>query len=248
MDFEKISSKTTFGNLIRLPLKLIPPNQPLTIMSGLLKGKKWISNAGRNGCWLGTYEYDNQLIFQQNIKPEQTVFDIGSHAGFFSLLASVLVGEKGKVIAFEPLPRNIFYLKEHLKLNNITNVELIEAAVSKTSGVAFFTDSATGYQGGISEKGTVKVDLVSLDELIFSNKIPVPNFLKIDVEGKEKSVLMGASSILENYHPTILLSIHGRPVYQQCCELLKSLNYKIKILDQYDKPELPKNLDLLAYY
>lgn len=248
MDFAIISSKTAFGKFIRLPLKLIPKNKPFTIMSGLLKGKKWISNAGRNGCWLGTYEYENQLIFQEYIKPQQIVFDIGSHAGFFSLLASVLVEEKGKVIAFEPLPRNIFYFKEHLRLNNITNVELIEAAVSKTSGVTSFSQSNTGYQGGISENGTIEVKLVSIDELILSKKIPIPDFMKIDVEGKEKSVLKGATSLLENHHPTILLSIHGRPVYQQCCQFLESFNYKIKILEQYNKPELPKNLDLLAYY
>jgi FkbM family methyltransferase len=248
MDFEIISSKTTFGKLIRLPLKLIPANQVLPILTGKLIGKKWLVSAGRHGCWLGSYEYENQIIFEKYLKPGQIVFDIGAHAGFLTMLASVLIGESGRVFAFEPLPRNISYLKEHLKLNNLTNVQVIEAAVSKSSGTRFFTQNITGYQGGISQKGNLKVKVVSLDELILNKEIPVPDYIKIDVEGHEKSVLMGAKSTLENYHPTIFLSIHGRSVYQQCHNLLTSLNYKIEILDKYNQDELPKNLDLVAYY
>jgi FkbM family methyltransferase len=247
---EKINLKTIFGKLLRLPFKLIPNNQPLTIMTGLLRGKKWISNAGLNSCWLGTYEYENQKIFQQYLKPEQIVFDIGAHVGFFSLLASILVGEKGKVFAFEPLPRNIFYFKKHLKLNQITNIELIEAAVSKANGVASFSSHGglNGYQALMTERGKIQVKLVSLDELIVNQQIPIPDFIKIDVEAKEEWVLIGASSVLQKYHPTILLSIHGRPLYENCSQLLKSLNYKIKILSRDNKAELPKSLDLLAYY
>ena len=248
MDFENISSKTTLGKLIRLPLKLIPQNRILPILTGKLKGKKWLVRAGRHGCWLGTYEHENQIVFEKYIKPGQIIFDIGAHAGFYTLLASVLVGESGQVFAFEPLPKNISYLKGHIELNNLTNVKVIESAVSKFSGITSFTESSTGYQGSISQKGNLEVKVVSLDQLFLNNEIPVPNHIKIDVEGHEKSVLIGAKSILENYHPTIFLSIHGRPVYQQCCNLLKSLNYKIKILDKYNKSELPKNLDLVAYY
>jgi len=251
IDLEKISRKSLIGKLLRFPLNLISPEMKMTILSGKLRGKKWIAGAGRNGCWLGTYEYENQVIFEQQLTRGNIVFDIGAHAGFFTLLASVLVGESGKVFAFEPSPRNLVYLKEHLKLNKINNVTIIEAAVSKFSGKSCFNLDQTGYQGGISVEGNFEVETVSLDELIANGKIPVPNYLKIDVEGHEKSVLLGAKSLLANHHPTIFLSIHGRPVFQQCSTLLTSLDYRLEIVGQNrenSEGELPKNLDLIAGY
>ena len=59
------------------------------------------------------------------------VFDIGANTGFYTLLASVLVGPQGRVFAFEPVPLNLRYLNEHLRLNNIKNVSVIDAAVAE---------------------------------------------------------------------------------------------------------------------
>ena len=248
MDFEQIHRDTTMGKLLRFPLKAIPTQMTIPILRGKLRGKKWIVGSGRHGCWLGTYEYNNQLIFEEWIKPGNVVFDIGAHVGFFTLLASSLVGSRGKVFAFEPLPRNLTYLREHLQLNQVKNVEVIEAAVSQLCGQTLLDQSVSGYQTQVSEAGTLLVTKVCLDELVESNQVPVPDYIKIDVEGHEKFVLKGAQSFLSQHHPTIFLSIHGRPVYQQCRQLLESLDYKIKVLAQEVNGQLPKNLDLIAYY
>jgi len=247
MDFDKISSKTFWGKFLRFPLTFIPPETVMPILRGKLKGKRWIVGSGTHGCWLGTYEYDKQHIFEASVKPGSIIFDIGAHAGFYTLLASVLVGANGKVFAFEPLPRNLFYLKEHLRLNNITNVTVIEAAVSNFSGLTSFEESSTGYQGGITSQGKLQVNAVNLDELIARGEIPIPDYIKIDVEGHEKSVLVGAKSMLANAHPTIFLAIHGRPVLQQCRQLLESLGYKLKALDGNNLAQLPKNTEIIAY-
>lgn len=58
------------------------------------------------------------------------VYDIGANAGFYTLLSSVLTGSNGKVFAFEPVQQNIFYIKNHLGLNKITNTVVVEKAVS----------------------------------------------------------------------------------------------------------------------
>uniref|UniRef100_A0ACD5GZU7 FkbM family methyltransferase n=1 Tax=Desertifilum tharense IPPAS B-1220 TaxID=1781255 RepID=A0ACD5GZU7_9CYAN len=137
MDFEKISPQSFVGKLLRLPLKLIPANAQMPILSGKLRGKKWIVGAGRHGSWLGTYEAQTQHLFIQALNPGMTVFDIGAQAGFYTLLASHLVGKQGRVFAFEPLPRNLAYLHQHLAINHLENVTVIEAAVAETSGVAF---------------------------------------------------------------------------------------------------------------
>ncbi len=248
MDFERISPKTFVGQLLRLPLRLIPPDMKMPILRGKIRGKRWTVKAGRHGCWLGTYEYEKQIIFEKMVKPGDTVFDIGAQAGFYTLLASVIVGPTGRVFAFEPLPRNVFYLKEHLALNSIKNVTVIEAAVSNSSGVAFFKDSASGYQGFLSSEGEVQVNTVSLDELIASGQIPLPDCIKMDIEGGEARALAGAKSLLEREHPKIFLAAHGRPMYRQCAELLQSCGSQIEVIDWNGVGEVPNNPDVLASY
>src|SRR5947208_793716 len=95
------------AKLVRLPLRLIPSQSIVRIRSGDLRGWRWIVGSSTNGCWLGTYESHMQRLFREHIGPGSTVFDIGANVGFFTLLASKLAGEAGRVYAFEPLPRNL---------------------------------------------------------------------------------------------------------------------------------------------
>ena len=74
-----------------------------------------------------------------------TVFDIGAHAGYYTLIASKLVGGSGHVVAFEPAPRNLRYLRRHLSLNHVSNVTVLEVAVSDRAGVGRFDVGAESY-------------------------------------------------------------------------------------------------------
>lgn len=248
MDFEKISPHAPLGKFLRMPLRLIPPETQMPILRGKLQGKKWVVNAGRHGSWLGTYEYDKQNIFEQEVKLGNVVFDIGAQAGFYSLLASVLVGNQGKVFAFEPLPRNLSYLRTHLEINQIKNVTVLAVAVAQTSGIACFQESPSSYQGKLSSEGGLQVEAIGLDEWVALGKIPLPNLIKMDIEGAEAKALKGARQVLTQARPTLFLAIHGRSIYQQCTQLLKDLGYEFKILDWHGNGELPKNLELIAYH
>jgi FkbM family methyltransferase len=245
MNFSAISNRTPLGKLLRFPLRLMPTEMRMPILQGRLRGKQWIVKSSQHGCWLGSYEYDKQLIFEKIITEGSVVFDLGAHVGFHTLLASVLVGSEGKVFAFEPMPKNLFYLKQHLSLNSITNVTLIEAAVSDCSGVVSFEESSCSFQGRISSQGNLQVKTVSLDDLISKGEIPTPDYLKIDVEGAEMQVFSGAKSLLKNAHPTILLATHGRDVHQQCCQLLTSLGYQLQPIGS---KSLEETDELLAYW
>ena len=130
INFSKSAFNSPLGKLLRLPLKLIPGKTVLPILQGPLKGKRWIKGSSINGCWLGTYELDKQVLFSKYIKHGMTVYDVGANVGLYSLLSSVLAGKEGKVFSFEPLPENISYLKKHIKLNNLTNVKVIVKAVN----------------------------------------------------------------------------------------------------------------------
>lgn len=127
MIFHKIFPVNSFRSQVaRLLIKKIIPKQAIVpILQGKLRGKRWIVCSYGPSCWLGIYEYEKRVLFEKLVKRGDIVFDIGAHVGFYTLLASELVGKNGKVLAFEPLPRNLSYLKRHLKLNNCQNVEIL---------------------------------------------------------------------------------------------------------------------------
>ena len=161
--------------------------------------------------------------------PGSVVFDIGAHVGFYTLLSSVLVGTVGKVFAFEPVPRNLHYLYEHLRLNHVTNVTVVEAAVADACGTTLFDESTNSATGHLSMQGTLFVRVVSLDAVV-PREIPIPDFVKIDVEGAEWLVLNGARQTLSENRPTIFLSTHGRDAHTRCCQLLKSTGYTLEAI------------------
>ncbi|MCC6147333.1 MAG: FkbM family methyltransferase [Anaerolineaceae bacterium] len=241
--FSGISDKLLFGKLLRLPLRLIPPQTVLPVLQGRLRGKKWIAGSSLHGFWLGTFERGKRIVFEQTVKENSVVFDIGAHVGYYTLLASVLAGPGGRIFAFEPLPANLVYLKEHLRLNNVENATVLEAAVSDKYGTACFEDSPGRAMGRLSPAGKLQVEMVSLDELIASGELPAPDCIKMDIEGGEAAALSGAMSVLAQYHPIIFLATHGDAVHRECCLLLRSLGYELQPLDGMN---LESSSELLA--
>lgn len=219
------------GRLLRQPLRLIPDRTPMPILQGRLRGKRWIAGSHTHGCWLGSYENEKQKLFESAVNEGDVVFDIGANVGFYTMLASVLVGPSGRVHAFEPVPRNIRFLNEHLRLNRMSNVEVIEAAVSDESGETGFDDSPGSAMGFVSAAGALKVKTVAIDDLVAQGAVAPPDCMKIDVEGGEVLVLKGARSTLETYRPKIFLATHGADAHRQACELLRSMSYRISALD-----------------
>jgi len=247
MNWSGISDKSLHGRVLRFLLSLIPKRMKLPVIQGRLKGKKWIVGSGNHGCWLGSYEYEKQRLFGATVADGSTVFDLGGHVGFYTLLASELVGSKGKVFVFEPAPRNIFYIKEHLRLNHVKNVTVIEAAVSDRCGTVSFhlEEEARGFLGHIASDGRFQVKTVALDELISRGELPIPDYIKIDIEGAEMMALLGAKSLLAKAHPVIFLATHGSGVHQECCRLLKSLGYELQPIDGMN---LEESSEVLADY
>jgi FkbM family methyltransferase len=231
MNLSSISYTSLLGRLLRAPLRLIPNQAQLPILQGNLRGKKWIVGASNHGCWLGSYEYEKSRAFAQTIGKGNVVFDVGANVGYYTLLAAVLVGEQGRVVAFEPVPHNVCYLKEHLRLNAITNVTVFEAAVADRTGEVSFHQGENRSMGHIAEHGEFCVPMVSLDEVVAKGKAPAPHIIKIDVEGAELHVLAGASVILGEQRPTLFLATHGPVVHKQCCHLLGELGYQLQPLD-----------------
>ena len=233
MSLSVILDRTALGRTLRAPLRFMPPNAQVPILAGVLRGKKWVVGAGSYEYWLGSYEYAVQKELSAAILPGYTVYDLGANVGFYSLLASALVGPSGRVFSFEPLPRNLRFLRKHVELNRIRNCSISEVAVGHHAGIARFnSDQApTMSHATFESSGNLDIEVVALDELIVAGRLAPPDLIKCDIGGGEYDALFGAARTLAAYGPTVFLATHGSAAHEQCCRLLTDLQFKITPLD-----------------
>ena len=199
-------------------------------------------------------------IIEKLVKKGEVVFDIGANIGFYTLLFSKLVGENGKVYAFEPDPETFSLLKRNIGENNINNVVLINKAVSnKEEKIDFYIlESNTSGNSVFKENldkvasKSIKVDSVSLDEF-FGKNFKV-DFVKLDIEGSELKALQGMSKILKNSkNPTLVtefcpvaLNAVSKDINANAktyLELLNSLGFKIFDIDDRIKKITSREID-----
>lgn len=200
------------------------------IRAGALQGHRWVIASGSRFV-KGTYEPIQSEAFQRLICPGSAVFDVGAHVGYYTVLSSLLAGPSGQVIAFEPLPANLKYLRRHLRLNGCNNVRVLTNCVGQGSSIAKFDDSHGTGVGHLSSDGTLEVQVRSLDEMVESGELPIPQFLKIDVEGAELQVLHGAERLLRRHRPTVILSTHSENLDRACLERLAEFGYDVEHLE-----------------
>ncbi len=228
-----LTSESALGRLARYPLKLVPRTMAVPILTGKLRGKRWVVGSAIHRCWLGFYEYEKQRLICREVRPDSVFWDVGANVGFYSLLASELVGS-GKVFAFEPVPRNLYYLREHLALNHVTNVEVLAMAVSDRNGTSPFEVEKTGSMGRLSGEGSITVSTATLDSLVEEGKVLPPDYVKMDIEGAELLALRGASDTFQRFRPVLFLATHGKQTENKCCQLLESWGYEWRSIQ--DKP------------
>lgn len=196
------------------------------ILRGPARGKRWISGSTTRGFWLGYWELDIQRWFAANLRGGDVVWDIGAHAGLFTLIASDRVDTKGHVYAFEPFPDNVRKLRKHIQLNHVTNCTVVEAAVCDSSGSKRFDPTVHNSAGHLSDSGGISVRTLSLDDFLFSQTgVRPPSVIKIDAEGAEVEVLAGARETMARFSPKILLSTHGEDVDRRSIEFLQHAGY-----------------------
>jgi FkbM family methyltransferase len=225
----KLDADTIVGRLLRYPLKLVPAGMTVPILRGPLRGRKWISGSHLHGCWLGSYEVELQQRISRELTPGSVFFDLGANVGFYTLLAALSTKPR-LVCAFEPVPANLVYLRRHLELNHVRNVEVLEMAISDRVGTAEFEVEETRAMGRLSAGGHLRVATSTLDALIEGHTVPAPDFIKMDIEGGELAALRGATQCFLRIRPKLFLAVHGRQQHEACVELLASWKYHIEYL------------------
>ena len=153
------------------------------------------------------WEPYTEELFQNAIKPGSTVLDLGAHHGFFSLLASRMVGDEGMVYAFEPAPENFQILEKNIELNQLTNVVAINKAVGDaTTTMSFFIEKENDVQGSLystlrSNEFTIPVECITIDDYMDGAPVDV---IKMDIEGGEPYALAGMTKTLSKSTDPVL--------------------------------------------
>ena len=139
--------------------------------------------------------HDEQFLTHY-LKPGMTYVDVGANIGTTTLAAADAVGADGTVIAFEPHPRTFRDLADNVALNHalVQRISLIAAAVGDSMGKARITNLPENDVNHIDEAG-IPVRITTLDEALAATHHI--DLLKIDVEGYEKNVLLGAGETLD---------------------------------------------------
>jgi FkbM family methyltransferase len=137
------------------------------------------------------------------LKPGMTFWDVGAHIGEYSLLAARCIGAVGRVHAFEPQPNMFEFLRCNIVANELSNVTSHCVAVSDRVGVADFSLHPEPSMSCLNvnyssdeQMPSVSVRTTSLDEF-WTSSGKIPDVVKVDVEGAERSVLAGGESLLQ---------------------------------------------------
>lgn len=175
----------------------------------------------------------------RNIKEGDTFLDCGAHYGYYTVLAAQRVGENGKVVAVEPSPLVLPYLRKNVARSK--NAELVEAGVSDSEGTATFYESDIQYSvistlnknnlnqidhlGGIARE--VQVETTTLEKIAADHGDPT--IIKLDVEGAEAQTLRGGAAMIARMKPAIALEVFLRPTDNDraAVAILKSYGYRM---------------------
>ena len=220
-----------------------------TINAGPAKGLKYpIVLPQDKLLWTGTWESDFAEALAEKIKTGDVCFDIGSHRGFIAGIMAV--SNASEIHCFEPNPENVTQIEKMIGLNPNHKFQLHQVAVSDSDGNAVFKImpessmgklEGSGFQETATGADEISVRVRTLDSMIAENAIPVPDLIKIDVEGAELGVLGGASELLKNHKPLICLEFHSPELLDSCCEILHAAGYSTELLQWKDRASLPAN-------
>mgnify|MGYP003975370007 CR=1 FL=1 len=192
---------------------------------------------------LGGFEPSTLRLYNKLVKSGDVVLDIGANIGSHTLPLAKLVGDNGCVYAFEPTDFAVNKLRNNLNLNPdlVKRVSICQAMLVSNENTLVEKELFSSWplvgSDNLHEKhkgqlmATVGASAVTLDNFIKENNITQIDFIKLDVDGFEYSVLSGGEKILEIFKPTILMELapylfkDQKDEFIKMIELYKKLGY-----------------------
>ena len=164
----------------------------------------------------------------------QVMIDVGAYTGWYSIQAGRAVGESGQVVALEPDETNRRQLVNNLKLNQIENVTVSSlAAWSKPGVLGWYVGAQPVWHRIDSKSESACVETTTIDELAREAGLRRVDWMKLDIEGAELEVLVGASAVLQEFHPSLFIEVHC--TFDPLQQFLSSAGYVIA-RQAFDRP------------
>jgi FkbM family methyltransferase len=175
---------------------------------------------GRYIFYFGVWEPNLTRWIRHRLLPSDAFIDVGANIGYYSLLASHLVGDSGKVVAVEGLPAIFSLLQRNLETNKARNVRAVNvAAWDREQMIEFYTDSdlpgqttAIPFWADKHElKEQTQVTAAPLADILTAEEMKAARLIKIDVEGAEWRVLAGMKSLLDSSRDDLEIIVEISP-------------------------------------
>jgi FkbM family methyltransferase len=205
-----------------------------------------LKSFGEPPYFYGTYELSEANALASLVCKGWTVWDCGIYLGYYTNLLARLVGENGRVVAFEPDPRNIARTKTNLALNKLSNVQIVQAAIGAPATEiefvfsnntnshaigAYIGDSYEDYSETERRDELTSVRSMSLDEAYENPEIPRPQLVKIDIEGAELIALKYIGKMCTELRPVIILELHNPECDAAAWDFSQRYSYSMQSLD-----------------
>jgi FkbM family methyltransferase len=197
--------------------------------------------------WTGEYEPPLIRFLQAHNTEGWTCFDVGANVGAVALALAKYIGPSGKVYAFEPGRPNQQRFRNNFTLNPklLGRTELLECGVADKPGELWWAEER-GNPGNavLSDKGTHRIQVITLDAFVSKRQLSHVDFVKIDVEGMELQVMRGAAEVFRSFQPAVYFETLPRYVNSAKGEtfaeiqnlLVGKLGYKLYRLSNAGQP------------
>lgn len=199
------------------------------------------------------YFNEEYPILKSLITKGATIVDVGANIGFFSMMISKLVDINGQVFSFEPSKTIFDKLNSNLKLNSFVNIYPINLGLGQKDENLILLRN-TRYSGlstiilkQDSRVTEEKIKITSLDNYFYNKSIKI-DLIKIDTEGFEPEVLLGAKRILKEHKPQIYIELGGGKFLKsskQAINILIEYGYKLSIMES-ELDQIPAGKNFVA--
>ncbi|WP_405849185.1 FkbM family methyltransferase [Streptomyces niveus] len=166
----------------------------------------------------GVWEPHMTRWLQKRLRPGDTFIDVGANIGYYSVLASQLVGDGGRVVAIEASPVFHQKLQQQVRLNNCGNVRALNGAVSDERKMLTFVLASSANMGANSivpydgpAESSFEIEALPLPEILTAAEIASVRVIKIDVEGAEGPVVRGLAPMLDKLRPDAEITVEVTP-------------------------------------
>jgi FkbM family methyltransferase len=208
-------------------------HKPHVIRRGPLKGRRIVTSwHDYPAAILGRTERPLLTWFQKNVHPSETWLDVGAHYGYTALALSHLVGDSGRVFAFEPMYSTAGYLSQTRLLNGLSQLTVLPLAVAMPTDLEVkMLPTVRGMIDSSLQPGqwSETILIACLDWLwprVCGERKQI-NGIKIDVQGMEIEALHGMANLLKTHRPKLVIEVHQGVDRAELLNLIKELGYSI---------------------